>query len=136
LLPKQRELDYRGPWAISGDKKLVAASVARASDNRFVENQFLIVDALSKEVTARVERKSGAFLLTMSWSPTSRLLAVVYGQEQLGRCGSVLGSLSGHPARCTTFAIEVFDAKGSSVGAAEFARGIPGGGAVVAWQEM
>lgn len=134
LLPKRVGIEYRGPWALSADNKWLAASVAPSGDTRFIEDQFVIVDTLTKDIVARIEGESGEFVTAMAWSPDSSLLAVIFGHEQKGRCGSgILSSIAGHPVRCVNFTLGVFNVEGSTLGKVEFARKIPGGGANINW---
>lgn len=133
-LPQERDVEYRGPWSLAVDKTLVAASVMRRGDNSFVEDKFVIVNVIAKRVIARVELEPEAFAVAMSWSPSSKLLAVMYGKEEKGRCaGGGLGAISGHPVRCLTFGVAIFDDRGSKMAQTEVARGIPGGGGVIGW---
>jgi len=133
-LPKEPGIEYRGPWSLAVDKSLVAASFTRRGENSFVEDKFVIVNVSAKRVIARVELKPAAFAVAMSWSPSSKRLAVLYGEEKKGRCGrGGLGAISGHPVRCLTFGVAIFDDQGSKVAQTEIARGIPGGGGVIGW---
>lgn len=133
-LPEERDIEYRGPWSLAVDKSLVAASIARRGANSFVEDEFVIVNVSEKSVVARVELKPAGFAVAMSWSPSSKRLAVLYGEEKKGRCrGGGLGAVSGHPVRCLTFGVAIFDDRGSQMAQTEVARGIPGGGGVIGW---
>ena len=61
-------------------------------------------------------------------------LYMMYGKEEKGRCaGGGLGAISGHPVRCLTFGVAIFDDRGSKMAQTEVARSIPGGGGVIGW---
>jgi len=133
-LPEERDIEYRGPWSLAVDKSLAAASITRRGESSFVEDKFVIVDVSAKSVVARVDLEPEAFAVAMSWSPSSKRLAVMYGKEIKGRCaGGGLGAISGHPVRCLTFGVAIFDDRGSKMAQTEVARGIPGGGGVIGW---
>jgi len=134
-LPALSDQEYRGSWAVSENGKLVAASFGSKNEARFTEHSLLIARAEDRAEVARIVKRTGEYQVALSWSPDAALLAVVYVTEQRQLCAgaSVWASLAGHPTRCQTYRLEIFDAKGLPRGGLVIARNVLNGGAKVAW---
>lgn len=129
--------DYyvRGPYLISPDQLIIAASIELKDVNAAWSTGYLIADLKTKKILA-INKSRSQGVSALAWSPDSRLLAVLREEQVRGGLRSpleILSAFSGHPVQYMVYSLEVVDASGKRVAHSQLTEPLAGTWGEVIW---
>jgi hypothetical protein len=134
FLPLQKGYEYRGPYAVSPDKKFIAASISSGPSQN--PTAFAIVNNQTKATVAIVQGDRARFIIGLTWSPDSQWIAALTQSSRLGWTPTdILGRLLGHPSPYMTFYLAVANISGTVVAQSKLIWEVPTSWAEIVWLE-
>jgi hypothetical protein len=132
ILDNASDYYVRGPYLISPDRKVLAASVELKDVAVASSTGYVIAELGSKRVVS-ISRSKTQGVSGLAWSPDSKFLAVLrHEQVRVGRTPlELLSSFSGHPVQYVVYSLEVVDRSGNLIATSRLTNDITG-----TWGEM
>jgi len=134
LLDNASDYYVRGPYLISPDRKVLAASVELKGVANASSTGYVIAELSSKRVVS-IKRSKTQGVSGLAWSPDSRFLAVLkHEQVRVGRTPlELLSGFSGHPVQYVVYSLEVVDRSGNPIAISRLTNDLNGTWGELVW---
>lgn len=133
-VPERGDLVPRGPFALSGDKRYLAAAMDLKPPRDSAPQHLAVVRTQGSEIVYE-SGKDDSYVESMAWSPDSKYVAVLRAvkSKRMGSPLDILSSMFGHPVQYNDYWVEVIDINGKRVGRAPIANDVKASWAEIVW---
>ena len=133
-ISERGELAPRGPFALSGDKRYLAAAMDLKPPRNSAPQHLAVVRTPGGDLVYE-SGSDGSYVESIAWSPDSKYVAVLRTtkSKKIGSPSDILSSTFGHPVQYNDYWIEVIDLNGKRVARAQIASDVKASWGEIVW---